>query len=118
MLWASLGPVVSVSADGGFADVTHLVLHHEGGVTSSATVTLSAPPAAEFVDLFLWGTPGRSVAPIAGRDAVAALRVALTELAGNARSGRVDHPCDVRFGAAVVRVLAEAERQLSARVMG
>jgi predicted dehydrogenase len=118
MLWASLGPVVSVSADGGFADVTHLVMHHEGGVTSSATVTLSAPPAADFVDLYLWGTPGRSVAPIAGRDAVAALRVALTDLAANARSGRVDHPCDVRFGAAVVRVLAEAERQVTARVRG
>lgn len=118
MLWASLGPVISVSADGGFADVTHLVLHHEGGVSSTATVTLSAPPAAEFVNLYLWGASGRAVAPIAERDAVAALRVALTELAANVRNGQVDHPCDVRFGAAVVRVLAEAERQLSARAAG
>ena len=44
----------------------------------------------------------------------AALRVALTELAGNARSGQPGHPCDVRFGRDVGRVLAEAQRQIDA----
>jgi predicted dehydrogenase len=111
MLWASLGPVISVTADAGQADITHLILHHEGGASSTATVTLSAPPAAACVDLYLWGESGRSSMPIAERDTVAALRVALSELADNARSGRVEHPCDVRFGRDVVRVLAEAERQ-------
>jgi hypothetical protein len=46
---------------------------------------------------------------------VAALRVALAELTANARSGRVGHPCDVKFGRDVVRVLASAERQLDSR---
>jgi len=120
MLWAALGPVVSVSADTGWADVTHLVLHHEGGVSSTATVTLSAPPAAAYVDLYLWGEAGRCIAPMDNDDggAVAALRIALTELADNARSGRIEHPCDVRFGRDVVRVLAEAERQAWARSAG
>jgi predicted dehydrogenase len=116
LLWASLGPVVSVTADTGLADVTHLVLHHESGATSTATVTLNAPPAADYLALSLWGEPGRSTAPLADRRAPqAALRVALTELAANARSGRVDHPCDAAFGRDVVRVLATAEREIQAR---
>jgi predicted dehydrogenase len=113
LLWASLGPVVSVTADAGPRGVTYLILHHESGVTSSATVTLDAPPAAESLDLRLWGEPGRSVAPLADRDVVASLRVALTELAAAARSGHPSHPCDVRFGRDVVAVLAEAERAVA-----
>ena len=31
LLWAALGPVTSVTADAGPADVSHLILHHEGG---------------------------------------------------------------------------------------
>jgi predicted dehydrogenase len=112
MFWASLGPVVSVRADRGWADVTHLVLHHETGASSTATVTLSAPSAAGRVELTLWGEPGISQAPMA-EDPVPALRVALGELAANARAGLTEHPCDVRFGRDVVRVLAEAERQLA-----
>ncbi|HEY5018453.1 MAG TPA: Gfo/Idh/MocA family oxidoreductase [Streptosporangiaceae bacterium] len=115
MLWAALGPVVSVTADTGRADVTHLVLHHAGGASSTATVTLNAPPAADSVELSLWGETGRSAAPMGERDAVPALRTALRELADNARSGRMEHPCDVRFGRDVLRVLAEAERQVEAR---
>jgi hypothetical protein len=32
-----------------------------------------------------------------------------------AEAGRVTHPCDVRFGRDITRVLAEAEAQLSAQ---
>jgi len=114
LLWASLGPVTAVTADAGWADVTHLVLHHDGGATSIATVTLSAPPGTDHVELTLWGEPGLSAAPMTEYP-VAALQTALAELAANARSGRTDHPCDVRFGREVVRVLADAERQVAAR---
>jgi predicted dehydrogenase len=113
LLWASLGPVVSVTADAGPRGVTYLILHHQSGVTSSVTLTLDAPPAAEAVDLRLWGEPGRSVAPLAGRDSVAALRTALTELAASARSGHPSHPCDASFGRDIVAVLADAERQVA-----
>jgi len=118
LLWASLGPVVSVTADTGLPDVTHLVLHHADGATSTVTVTLNAPPAADHVALSLWGEPGQSVAPLGDRDSLAALRVALTELAANVRSGRVDHPCDAAFGRDIVHVLAAAEQQLPARSAG
>jgi predicted dehydrogenase len=110
LLWASLGPVISVRADAGQADVTHLVLHHASGVTSTVTVTLSAPPAAEGVDLWLWGEPGRSAAPVIGVP-VPALRSALAELAESAATGE-PHPCDVRFGRDVVRVIVDAQQQI------
>ena len=115
LFWASLGPVVSVTADRGLADITHLILHHASGVTSTATVTLSAPEAAGEFELALWGAPGWSIVPTETPEPVTALRVALTELAANVRSGRVDHPCDVRFGRDISRVLTAAERQLASR---
>jgi predicted dehydrogenase len=116
LLWASLGPVTSVLADAGPADVSHLVLHHESGASSTVTVTLSAPEAAGGFGLYLWGATGRLIAPEEEDDEPAVpLRTALSELASNARSGRVSHPCDVRFGRDVGRVLAEAQRQIDAR---
>lgn len=113
MLWACLGPVTTVTAVSGADDVTHLVLAHESGATSVATVTLSAPPAAVGTSLFVWGEAGRSVMPATPVSAVDALRVAVTELAAVAGAGRMAHPCDVRFGREVVRVLASAAAQLS-----
>jgi predicted dehydrogenase len=112
LLWASLGPVRSVTARSGLADVTHLILRHETGVTSSVTVTLDATGSARLAGLYLWGQAGRSVAPMEAEQPVTPLRTALTELAANARSGRTGHPCDVQFGRSVGRVLADAQRQL------
>jgi predicted dehydrogenase len=114
LLWASLGPVRSVTARAGLADITHLILRHEPGVTSTVTVTLNAPQSAGFADLFLWGEAGRSAAPVETEQPVTSLRTALTELVANARSGQTAHPCDVHFGREVGRVLAEAQHQIGA----
>ena len=115
LLWASLGPVTSVTADPGPADVTHLVLHHQGGATSTTTVTLSATEAAAGFEAYVWGDSGRLAVPRGSLDQVAALSIALGELAANARAGQTRHPCDVWFGRDVGRVLAEAQRQIDAR---
>ena len=114
LLWASLGPVRSVTAEAGLGDITHLVLHHENRVTSTVTVTIGAPVSAEFAELYVWGEAGRSVAPVETEQPVTPLRTALTELAANARSGQVSHPCDVQFGRDIGRVLADAQRQIDA----
>jgi predicted dehydrogenase len=118
LLWASLGPVTSVTADAGPADVTHLVLHHRGGPTSTTTLTLSATEAAAGFEAYVWGESGRLAAPRGSADQVTALSIALGELAANARAGQTRHPCDVWFGRDVGRVLAEAQGQIDARRAG
>jgi predicted dehydrogenase len=115
LMWAALGPVTSVTADRGPADVVHLILHHLGGASSTVTVTQSGGNAAAGFEAYLWGGSGRSAAPLAFADPVVPLRAALAELAENARSGRTAHPCDVRFGRDVGRVLADAQRQIDGR---
>lgn len=113
MLWACLGPVSAVTAvaGGSGSDVTNLVLRHSGGASSAATMTLSAPAAAAGTNLFVWGEAGRSVMPATPADPLDELRVAASELLASAASGR-PHPCDVRFGRDVVKVLADAQAQL------
>jgi predicted dehydrogenase len=114
LLWECLGPVVAVTADYGQADVVHLVMHHDSGLTSTTTLTLTAPPAAAGFELSIWGVPGRSPIPATQWPATEALRAALRELAENARAGRSHHACDVRYGRDVGRVLVMAERKLAA----
>ena len=137
LLWNVLGPVDAVTAAAGAGDVTHLVLHHRGGPdgggpdgggpdgggpdrggpdrggrSSVVTVGMDVPEPAGFLELFLFGASGRSTMPREGNDPVVPLRTALTELAANAWSGRLAHPCDVRFGRDVVHILAQAAGQL------
>jgi predicted dehydrogenase len=114
MLWACLGPVTSVTAIAGQGDVTHLVLGHEGGASSTTTMAMDAPEAAAGYNLFVWGAAGRSVMPATPPDPEDALRVAVAELIASAGSDRAEHPCDVSFGRDIVKVLAEADAQLSA----
>jgi predicted dehydrogenase len=115
LLWAALGPVTSVTADAGTGDLTHLVLHHEDGATSTATLTLGAPAAADGFSLELWGAQGRTSVPALPADPAGPLGIALTELAANARSGELRHPCDAQFGLAVLRVLSQAQDQRDRR---
>ena len=115
LLTAALGPVTGVTADAGAGDLVHLVLHHSSGATSTASLTLGAPERAAHTELSLWGPAGLSPMPRTDDDPVAAYRVALRELVADAEAGRRSHPCDVRFGATVVDVLAEAEQQIAGR---
>jgi predicted dehydrogenase len=118
MLIGALGPVDRVTADGGTGDLAHLVLQHRDGATSTVTLTLDAPADAINVELSLWGTSGVSTMPRGGMDVDAAFALALAELQDSIGSGHRSHPCDVHFGVAVVRVLAEAEQQIASRRAG
>jgi predicted dehydrogenase len=115
LLWAGLGPVTAVTADAGPADVSHLILHHQGGATSAVTVSQNAGEAAAGFEAFVWGGSERSTAPAGASDPLPPLRTALGELAENVRLGRTEHPCDARFGRDVGRVIAEAQRQIDQR---
>ena len=76
-----------------------------------------ARDAAGF-EAYVWGESGRLAAPDGSVSPVTALSTALRELVANARAGRSEHPCDVRFGREVGRVLAEAQRQIDAKRAG
>jgi len=114
LLWASLGPVRAVTADAGAGDLTHLILHHDGGASSTVTVSIGVPETAACCETYLWGEAGRSRAPQPTPQPADALRFALTELAANVSSGRTRHDCDVLFGHAVAGVLTSAQRQIDA----
>lgn len=115
LLWGILGPVHRVTADAGRGDLSYLVLHHEDGATSTATLTLGAPAAAEGVSLRVWGDHGVETMPVLAGDPGAALKTAITELADTITSGTRRHPLDVRFGRDVTHVLAAAQRELDLR---
>jgi predicted dehydrogenase len=110
-LITALGPVASLTATAGAGDLVNLVLRHESGVTSTVTLTQFAPPAAETYEVTLWGSAGFSSMPQRPARADEALAAAARELIAAAESGQ-PHPVDVRFGARIVELLAQAQEQL------
>ena len=111
-LTAALGPIASVRATGGPADLVVLAFSHESGATSTATLSLFAPPAAAGFEAAVWGEDGVVAMPPRPDEAVRdAYGVAVAELVECARTG-TEHPIGVTFGAHVVEVLADAAGQL------
>ncbi|MEX0170988.1 Gfo/Idh/MocA family protein [Streptomyces sp. LMG1-1-1.1] len=103
-----LGDVTAITAVPGPDDTHHLVLRHASGASSTATLTLSAPPAAAEAALTLYGTSGRAELP-RWDGAVTAFAAAVDALVTAAHSG-APHPCDARFGLRLTEILTEAER--------
>jgi predicted dehydrogenase len=104
-----LGPARQVRALAGPHDTSYLMIGHASGAVSHLELTVNAPPGrTRFASSFA-GPDGDLPVPTWDADAVQAFSIAIDQLlAVPAR-----HPCDVHFGRDVVRVLAEAERQLA-----
>jgi predicted dehydrogenase len=113
VLLAVLGDIETVTAVRGAPDLTHLILRHTSGTTSSAALTLSAPKAASGVSVTFRGTQGVAHLPEARDSSVTSFTAAIDALLSAAET-KTPHPCDVRFGARLTELLAEAERQLEA----
>jgi len=113
VLWKTIGPISAVRAEAGDGDLVHLVLSHDDGRTSTVTMTLRAPDAADGFSTLLWGPTGRASVTVDDVDPVAAFVTAYEDLGRLIESGDRSHECDVRFGRDVVRVLADAESQLT-----
>ncbi|MEU4191155.1 Gfo/Idh/MocA family oxidoreductase [Kribbella sp. NPDC026611] len=112
-LSAMLGPIGELTAVGGADGLIHLVLTHESGATSTASITLSAPPAGSSFETGVWGEAGTALLPPRETAPADALRLAAEELVVAAESGE-SHPVDVAFGTRIVELLASAQEQLSA----
>ncbi|MFJ9422182.1 Gfo/Idh/MocA family protein [Streptomyces sp. NPDC101249] len=108
-----LGDVRRVAAAvPGPLDTVQLVLDHEGGASSTLTLSLTAPPAACGAEVELRGASGVTHLPDGSEGAVASLRRAGDALLAAARTG-TPHPCDAAFGLRVTEILVEAEHLLS-----
>lgn len=113
-LSAALGPARSLTAVGGDGDLVTLVISHDSGVTSTASLTLFAPPAAAGFEAAVWGDVGVSAMPARpDRPLSDLLAIAAQELVESALSG-VPHEVDVTFGARIVELLADAQAQIDA----
>ncbi len=111
LLTGAFGEIVEITARPGRRDLVYLILRHASGLSSSYAVSIDTPEAASQVSLTAWGAAGRSELP-ALLEPSQSLATAARELALAARQPVPSHPCDVRLGLSVVRLLAEAERQL------
>jgi predicted dehydrogenase len=110
----ALGPVERVTAGTGLGDTVHLVLRHQGGASSTLTLSQSVPPASEGRDFRVYGPKGRSVLPPFELAHLVALDEAIRQLTAMVAAGATSHPCDVRLGVDTVAVLDAAERFLAA----
>ncbi|MFD6988780.1 Gfo/Idh/MocA family protein [Streptomyces sp. NPDC059943] len=112
-----LGDVTGVTAVRAEPDLTHLVLTHTSGVTSSAVLSLSAPEKGAGAGLELRGEHGTAVLPEGWGDPADTFGTAIDALLTAARTGR-PHACDVRFGLRLTEILAEAEEQIGRGTTG
>ncbi|MFD4374535.1 Gfo/Idh/MocA family protein [Streptomyces sp. NPDC058486] len=107
-----LGDVTALTAARGPEDTHHLILRHSSGASSTATLTLSAPPEAAGAAITLHGTAGRADLP-AWSGAADAYTHAVDALLTAARTG-TPHPCDAPFALRLTELLTEAETRAEA----
>jgi predicted dehydrogenase len=108
-----MGEVEAIEAVAGTGDLVALTLRHRGGGLTTLSMTLRAPQGADLTELRLWGGAGVTSKPDGDQRANETLSIALTELVRLAGAADKRHPCDVRFGREIVRILETAERSLT-----
>ena len=110
ILDAALGPVTRVRAHGNPLGWTGLLLDHEGGAVSQASLCMAVPGDPPPSSVAVYGRGGSAVLK-PGTDGALA-RVA-EEFARTVREGG-GHPLDAARGLRIQRVIAESEAQLTA----
>ncbi|WP_412539012.1 Gfo/Idh/MocA family oxidoreductase [Longispora sp. K20-0274] len=103
-----LGPVDRVEALAGAGGISHVLLRHTNGTTSTLSLSLDAPTVVNEV---VYYGPDGAVPLVEGRPgtSVDAFGAAIDVVVGQAGTVAPRHPCDVRFGRDVVAVLAAAQ---------
>jgi predicted dehydrogenase len=108
ILLPALGPVTHVVADHGLGDMVTIVLHHESGATSTISLSLTAPAGSRGSFWQVFGQDRQTSMPEATTTPVEAMGQCISALLTE-QPGGWHHPCDVRFGRDVVRVLEAAD---------
>lgn len=106
LLDAALGPITEVvAAHRSPEDLWHVMFAHEGGATSTSTISINLPVQPTVADFAVYGEHGfRALGrkPAAGPDSYTAL---LDDFAAMIATGTTSHPCDVHRGLHLQRIL-------------
>ncbi|MFD1538221.1 Gfo/Idh/MocA family protein [Nonomuraea guangzhouensis] len=108
LLDAALGPVTGVRAHGHPLGWTGLLLDHEGGAVSEASLSMSAAGDLPPSSIAVYGRTGNAVLLPGDDDPFATIA---EEFAQTVRQGG-GHPLDAAHGLRLQRIIAEAETQL------
>ncbi|MDX3110984.1 Gfo/Idh/MocA family protein [Nonomuraea angiospora] len=109
LLGAALGPVTGVRAHGNPLGWTGLLLEHEGGAVSQASLCMSAVGELPPQTFAVYGRTGSVVLPHFDDDP---LDTIAEEFAATVRNGG-GHPLDAAHGLRLQEIIAEAESQLA-----
>jgi len=109
LLDAALGRIVRVLAAHRTADdLWRVLLEHEGGATSTASLTMRLPVRPTIADFAVYGQHGcRTFSRKPGGGAAEAYTALLDDFAAMIATGTTSHPCDVRRGLHLQRILDE-----------
>lgn len=114
LLDAALGPITEVlAAHRADNDLWHLILGHENGVTSSATLSMRLATRPTVVDFSVYGAHGYRA--LGGRQTSAqqAYTAMLDDFVAMVHSGVHTHPCDAQRGLHLQTILDQALRKLA-----
>jgi predicted dehydrogenase len=103
---AALGKVTDiVAAIKGPLDLWHILLTHQGGATSTITISLKMPLRPTVVDFSVYGDHGYRTLP--GRDSPAdqCYAALLDDFVAMVHSGTTTHPCDAQRGLHLQRII-------------
>lgn len=108
LLDAALGPVQEVlAAHRGLDDLCHLVLGHEGGASSTLTLSLRLPIQPSLVEIAVYGQHGHRALGSGEFSAQHCFTALLDDFLAMIDCGVTEHACDVRRGLHLQRVLAQ-----------
>jgi predicted dehydrogenase len=109
LLDAALGPITEVvAARRSPGDLWHLMLAHEDGVISTATLSLRLPVQPTVVEVAVWGQHGYRTLGRKPGSAQESYTALLDDFAAMIASGTTTHPCDVRRGLHLQTLLEQA----------
>ncbi|MEJ2852750.1 MULTISPECIES: Gfo/Idh/MocA family protein [unclassified Saccharothrix] len=112
ILDAALGTITEVlSAHVSAAGLWQLSLGHEGGATSTATLTMTLPLSPPVVEVSVFGEHGYRQLADRGTTAQQCYTNLLDDFVAMVDSGTTTHRCDVRRGLHLQRIIAEARRK-------
>ncbi|NUT96903.1 MAG: Gfo/Idh/MocA family oxidoreductase [Saccharothrix sp.] len=112
ILDAALGTITEVlSAHVSASGLWQLSLGHEGGATSTATLTMTLPLTPPVVEVSVFGEHGYRQFADRGTSALECYTNLLDDFVAMVDSGTTTHRCDVRRGLHLQRIIEEARRK-------